>query len=134
MADICKVQAFALVALDLHVVQVDLLDVLGVDGQLLHQRAVIRHSGLTGLGIGVKGDRDVLHGNALNGLLRQAVEVASRELSVGGDDVLHGQAAQLRGVLVHGHGIAALHIGAVAVRVAEVEHVDDEARLFIQAG
>ena len=107
MADICKVQAFALVALDLHVVQVDLLDVLGVDGQLLHQRAVICHSGLTGLGIGVKGDRDVLHGNALNGLLRQAVEVASRELSVGGDDVLHGQAAQLRGVLVHGHGIAA---------------------------
>ena len=41
MADVDKVQALALVALDLHVVQVDLLDVLGVDGQLLHQRAVI---------------------------------------------------------------------------------------------
>ena len=32
MADVDKVQALALVALDLHVVQVDLLDILGVDG------------------------------------------------------------------------------------------------------
>ena len=54
MADVDKVQALALVALDLHVVQVDLLDVLGVDGQLLHQRAVVGHGGLTGLGVGVK--------------------------------------------------------------------------------
>ena len=113
MADVGKMQALALVALDLDVVQVDLPDVFGIDGQLLHQRAVICHGGLTFLGVGVKGDGDILHGNALNGLLRQAVKVAAGELGVGSHDVLHGQAAQLGGVLVHGHGVAALHIGTV---------------------
>ena len=129
MADIGKAQALALVAGDLDVVQVDLLDVLRVDGQLFHVGAVVRHGSLTGFGVGVKGDGDILHGDALDGLLRQAVEVAARELCVSGHDILHGQAAQLGGVLIHRHGIAALDIGAVAVRVTEIEHVDDKGSL-----
>ena len=80
MADICKVQAFALVALDLHVVQVDLLDVLGIDGQLFHQRTVVGHGRLSLLGVGVKGDTHIPHGYPLNGLLRQAVKVAACKL------------------------------------------------------
>ena len=48
------------------------------------------------------------------------------KLGIGSHDILHGQAAQLGGVLVHRHRLAALYIGAVAVRVAEVEHIDDK--------
>ena len=129
MADVGKAQALALVALDLDVVQLDVLDVLGVDGQLLDQRAVVGHGSLTLLGVGVEGDGDILHGDALDGLLGQAVEVAARKLCVGGHDVFHGQGAELRGVLVHGQSLAALDIGTVAVRVAEVEHIDDEGSL-----
>ena len=129
MADVGKAQALALVALDLDVVQLDVLDVLGVDGQLLDQRAVVGHGSLTLLCVGVEGDGDVLHGDALDGLLGQAIKVAARKLCVGGHDVFHGQGAELRGVFVHGQSLAALDIGAVAVRVAEVEHIDDEGSL-----
>ena len=80
MSYVGKVQPLALVALDLHVVQVDLLDVLGIDGQLFYQRTVVGHGSLSLLGVGVKGDAHIPHGHPLNGLLRQAIEIAACKL------------------------------------------------------
>ena len=78
------------------------------------------------LGLGVKGDVHVLHDHFADGHFGQAVEVAAGELGAGGPDVLHGQAAQPGGVVVHRHGLPALDVVAVAVGVAEIEHIDDE--------
>ena len=135
MSYVGKVQPLALVALDLDVVQLDVLDVLGVDGQLLDQRAVVGHGSLTMENI-VATDAQFA-GCYFDGLPEQPIErVTMRDVSITFDpNAKEGQAAMADNrPLVKKLAIYAENVKEIDLHNVKIEGYEGERLHFANVG